>query len=476
MIAPPERRARRRATAAGASSCRSTRCRSDGPVAGFGDLRELVLSGGRRAAAALVGTTPLYASFLTRPVRAEPVLAGQPPVLERPLHRPRRAARARALGRGPHGARGPRPGRPADGWSTTRGTAAARRVVLEALAAAAYGDDARRDGARGVRRRDARAWPTTPPSAPSAEPDAARGPPPARLRAVGRRAAARGGGRAPRTRRAPASTSTCRSACTARPTTSRASRSRSPWAIRAPARRRTMLRPRGQDWGSRRCTPWRRARRAIATRSPCLRHGLPARARAAHRPRRRAPPAVLDPARAVDATEGRLRALPGRGAVRHRARRGAPPRRAWWSARTSARCRRRSARRSSDHGMLRSYVLQFELDAEDDGPAPDPPAARASRASAPTTRRRSPPGGATARPTRRRRRRRPRGGSPSSAPGRHVSCSRAWRTCGTRLARRTFPERPAARTGGAAPVTTSPTLERLPVVAATFRALKEARP
>ena len=83
------------------------------------------------------------------------------------------------------------------------------------------------------------------------------------------------------------------------------------------------------------------------------------------------------------------------------------------------------------------------------------PRRSASRASAPTTRRRSPPGGATD-GTRRRLRRRParRLAELGAGPARFVlaSLEDLW----DETARRTFPERPAARTGGAAPGTTSP--------------------
>ena len=234
------------------------------PGAGDGCPRR----GARRHDAALRGVPR------RRPVRAESLLAGQPPVLERPLPRPDGAARARPLGRGPHGARGPARGarRRAGRLPRHRRRAArrargagrrglgddARRAALEAYVAAtpAPGRLRRLPRRRRTRRR--------------------RGPPPTRLRAVGRRAPARGGGtRRGRGRLRPLP----------RPAARRAPRGYDvaaepesfAWAS-GPARRRTCLAPR-PGLGAAAAPPrGRRARRAIATRSPaCARpSGTPA--------------------------------------------------------------------------------------------------------------------------------------------------------------------------------------------------------
>ena len=117
------------------------------------------------------------------------------------------------------------------------------------------------------------------------------------------------------------------------------------------------------------------------------------------------------------------------------------------------------------HGIVRSYVLQFELGPDDDGPAPDPAAARAlGRASTPTTRRRSPrwwrhgarrPQAAAA-----RRRSAPRSAELGAGPAR-CSCSLSLED----LWGETRPQNVPGTTGGdelaaPRPLTTSRALER----------------
>ena len=378
--------------------------------------------------------------------------------------RPRPARRSR-----------PCPGRPPTGWSTTAAPPPRGASVLQALADAAYGDDGAPRGAGGVRRRDPAACADYAAFRAGAEPDAARGPPPTRLRAVGRRAAARRGGRAPRTRPAPASTSTCPLGVhrAAYDVARRAGVVRRGHPRRRAARRAG---PATARTGScRRCTPSASRETGHRYTIACLRTAF-RHARALRIDHVAGlPPPVLGPG-GLRRRRGALRALPGRGAVRHRARRGAPPRRRGGRRGPRHRAARPCATRSSELGILRSYVLQFELDADDDGPAPDPAAAQPREPRHPRHARRSPPGGATGGDAAGGSGGGRRGGSPElgAGPARFVLAEP-----GGPLGR-DRPQNVPGTTGGAnwrrCARHDVAALERLPVVAATFRALKEARP
>ena len=463
----------------GASSCRSTRCRSDGPAGGLRrPARPRCCATWVAGGSALVGTTPLLAAFLDDdPFEPSPYspasrlfwnelyldLTAVPELERSAAARDRRSTAVAPAA----------PRRGGAGRLPRASPAGAARRCCEALAAAAFGDDGpRRDALEAYARRHAARladYAAVPRRA--REAGSGRGPAAGTPTRSGSPSSSSREVAAPPTRRAPASTSTCRSACTrAAYDVARRAASRSPRAS-APARRPTVLQPAGQDWGLPPLHPDRDPRDG-----PPLHDRLPAprafrHARALRIDHVDGPaPAVLGPGRAVAPPRASTCATRPRSCTRscsleaHRARRAG---------------RRRGPRHGPARGprgagaprhaaQLRAAVRARRRATM--GPAPDsPPRASTHGAEPRHARHRQPFAGLVARRARRRsaarapaRRPRRRLAWSSRVAGRPAWSSPASRTCGARPRPQNVP---GTTVGGAnwrrrAPLTASTSLER----------------
>ena len=318
------------------------------------------------SAATLVGTLPLLASFLGRALRAEPVRRRSSRLFWNELYVDLRRARARRSRRRRASPRAAAPRRRARRTAASSTTARRwppkRRGARGAAAPRCAGRRPRR--ARGATCASTPSSPTTP-----------------RFRAALTSASGRGWPRLARapasprddddrdaattstpsgscdeqlaTRRAasaaPASTSTCRSACTPTATTPGATASSSRAARPVGAPPDDVLHAAARTGASRRCTPSGCARdgHALPDRLPRARMLRP-RARAAHRPRDGPAPALLGPARRCRRRDGVYVRYPPRSCTRSLCleshRHGAIGRRRGPRHRARTACARRCAR------------------------------------------------------------------------------------------------------------------------------------
>ena len=407
VIAPPARAPERRPTARWGVFLPLYALPVDGPVAGFGDLRRLVLATAARGSA-LVGTTPLYAAFLDGdPFEPSPYSPASRLFWNDLFIDLDGPARARALGRGPRRARGRARGARRRARRLPRHRRRAPRRCCRRWPTPPYDDDARRAALEaylaatpqpGRLRRLPRRPPRTDPPAARRRHAYAQWVAEQQLADVARAADAAGSGLY---LDLPLGVHRAAYDVAAEP---RVVRARHP---RRRAARRARPEP-ARTGSSRRSTPSASRETGHRYTIACLRTAF-RHARALRIDHVAGlPPPVLDPG-GLRRRRGAVRALPRRGAVRHRARGGAPPRRRGRSARTSAPCRRRCATRSTSSGSCAATCCSSSSTAEGDGPAPDPAGAEPRQPGHPRhrdVRRLVAPRRGSRRPRRRRPRRR----------------------------------------------------------------------